>query len=144
MTWDNWIGPWGSRNYDAVRRTILGCDVGADLAAYDVPLESSTPDFRSYVERTDLVIDDLETVNIVTEMWPVIESTKPVKIEIGSQMTPKGPVTWEQPFTFQPGVDRKIACRSLGALHAYRISSETKEPWRLTDIEFHYEPTGVR
>lgn len=142
--WDSWIGPWGSRNYESIRQTLLGVSTAAKLVAYDIPLSSSVADFRSFVERTDLVLDDLQNVNIITELWPVVEGTKPLKIEIGSQMTPKGPVTWEQPFTFNPGTDRKISCRSVGALHAYRISSEYKEPWKLTDLEIVYEPTGVR
>jgi len=158
LTWDNWQGTWdsqsgiwGSRNLTPLDDTVVGVIRDTSELVLLDPQDSADSVFSPTVlERTDFPLLDHREVTTITRVYPHMEGSTPVKIEIGSQDYAFGPVRWKPAVIFNPEQDRKIDLRSTGSLHCFRFTSiDTGTPigsgnWYLSGLDFSYELAGRR
>lgn len=101
--------------------------------------------FNSIIERTDYLIGTLGTTKTIQRIYPRISGSSPVMIQIGSQQSPGGAITWKPPCEFNPNTDRKIDIRSTGILHAFRVYADNvNSSFLLSGLDFEYVEAGRR
>ena len=88
---------------------------------------------------------ELDEVTTIQQIYPHITSPNAVGIQIGSQQSPNGPVTWKPEVTFDPNTDRKVDMRTTGVLHAYRIiARDVKSDFTISGMDILYVQAGRR
>jgi len=144
-TWDQQVGPWGSRRRTPLDDTIVGVN-NQDSSLYIIDPKGfiNTGDISCILERTDFPLEDLNDVTTITSVYPHIQGTNPVSIQLGSQKIAGGPVRWKPARQFIPGQDRKIDIRTTGALHCWRIKSIGTGTFNISGMDFEYVPAGKR
>lgn len=101
-----------------------------------------------FVERLGLTVDGMKdgkptstihTRKQWTRVWPKIVGTEPVAIRLATQELFDGPVTWTDPFTFNPVTQKYFDCHINGIYMGYRVESLTDALFRIEgfDIEAH-------
>lgn len=78
---------------------------------------------------------------LCSEMW-INASGAPLNFFVGVQETPEGPITWGGPFSYAPGIDRKIEPLVSGKLLSWRVESNVSAPWRLNSLELTLQKMG--
>lgn len=146
--WDNTSGSWKQRASTPFDKVVLGLVKNSDNTNKIVMLDSptgfvSTP-FSSMIEKTDIAINGVGSVNTVTRLYPRINGIGKLNIQIGSQLHPGAPISWKPPAVFIPGIDKKIDVRSTGPLHAYRITSVEGTSYSITGMDIEYVEDGKR
>lgn len=149
-TWDNWDGTWdeqegvwGSRKRSPLDDFAMGCTPDHKLLQLDEVVENEAA-VSSVIERTDFPLEGHDNVTTITRLYPHMEGTQPVQIELGSQRYAGGPIQWKPAVTFTPGMDRKVDVRSTGELHAWRVSSTSPGNWTFSGVDIEYQVDGVR
>jgi len=142
-TWDEQVGVWGSQSRTPLDDFIMGVQQCGTVVQLDgvVENEGST---ESVIERTDFPLEGHHQVTTITRLYPHMEGTKPVEIQLGSQEYAGGPILWKPSVTFTPGQDRKVDIRSTGELHAWRISSSEPGNWTFSGMDIEYVTDGTR
>jgi len=152
QTWEDWVGTWetqqavwGSRKRTPLDDTIVGV-IGSDssLKLLEPSDKRDSGPLASRIERTDFPLEGFDNVTTITRIYPHIEGTNPVQIQVGSQDKAGGAVSWKPVATFTPGKDRKIDIRSTGSLHAWRIQSIGEGNWGFSGMDIEYEFAGKR
>lgn len=151
ITWSSLTGSWSSQasTYDTqaaspLSRTVMAVDnTNGDLVIIN-PLISTAVAVDSLIERTDFPLMGMDVVTTITRIYPHMDGTSPVSIEVGSQQFPGAPVSWKPPYTFNPSLDRKIDVRTTGELHAWRIKSIGTGTWSLSGLTIEYSFAGKR
>lgn len=133
---------WGDKNFDSVQDSVL-IAAASDIYKSDLGnlFDGATKTAR--VERTALNIGG---GNRSVEVTGVRVSGKgdPFTVTVGSQQTPRGPVTWGMPRTFTPGEGYRVDARSTGRLITLRLSSTGNVNWRADSLALEYWPLGDR
>lgn len=104
-------------------------------------------DYRSYVERTGLMLTKEPAHKVLRTIYPNItgDSGVEVKVFAGSHSTPDGTVTWNQnPVLFRVGLDREARIHSEGHFLTVRFEEASSKNWKLHDYALEFETTGVR
>lgn len=147
-SWDGSVKTWDDNSttpFDSVLMGIIYNGTTYKFALLDYILGFNSEPYSSIIERTDLAIGGLDTAKIVTRLYPHVVGGSSVKIQLGSQQYPGGPVTWKPAVDFQPNIDRKVDIRSSGVLHAYRImATDVTANFILTGLDFEYQMAGKR
>lgn len=154
--WDGWDSSWdndATSPYDkavlSIVAPVIDSDPDKSTKAKIIGLTSilglNTEPFSSIIERTDLLIGDLSRTTTVQRVYPHIQGSGAVMIQIGSQQAPGGQILWKPPCEFNPNVDRKIDMRTTGILHAYRVYADSiTTNFLLSGIDFQYVEAGSR
>lgn len=101
--------------------------------------------YESVVERIGFALAGLDRVTTIIRMYPHIQGTTPLFIELGSQDFPGALTRWKPGVFFNPGTDRKVDIRTTGELHCFRITSfDTTAEWKLSGVDFEYDIAGTR
>ena len=149
QSWDGSTKSWGDNANSPFDLVTLGLvkvsDTSYKIAALDVAIGFNSAPFSAIIERTDLPLGGIAVTNTITRIYPHVTGASKVKIQIGSQMMPGGPVLWKPPVDFQPNKDRKVDIRTTGLLHAYRITAtDVSSNFILTGLDFEYTEAGRR
>lgn len=154
--WDGWDQSWDNDSTSPFDKAVLSIvapiiaedpanTVKAKLIGLTSIIGLNTGPYSSIIERTDLLISDLSQTTTVQRVYPHIQGSGAVMIQIGSQQAPGGPILWKPPVPFNPNVDRKVDMRTTGILHAYRIYSEdVKSSYFISGIDFQFVEAGSR
>ena len=133
------LASWDNRGYSPISDTIVAAGAKlwkfADIATYD----GVNPVVM--LERTGLRFGQGGQVALIRAVYPRIIGG-PVDVQVGSQMTLAGDITWEEAQSFDPDEDTKIDCTVAGALHAIRFKTDGGESWRLNGYELDIESIG--
>ncbi len=86
---------------------------------------------------------DIGPTNMVTRVRPRMSGTAPVDIYVGGQMAANGPVSFQGPFPFKPGIDEYITCRVNGRSHSIRYETTGNSAWRLAAHEIEWRERGM-
>lgn len=155
-TWDNshesWDGAskaWGDNATNPFDMVMLALakvdDTHYKIVIVDIPIGFISSPYSSIIERTDLPLGGVWGANTITRVYPHVIGGSKMRIQMGSQMFPGGPVLWKEPVDFRPNVDRKVDIRTTGLLHAYRIlASDVNSNFVLTGMDFEYTEAGRR
>ncbi len=144
LTWDNVQRPWGSALLTPLDDTVVGCKSGDGTLHFQDPRDVPDDDVKTRVVRTDFPLEGHRQVTTISRVYPKIEGTEPVRIQMGSQDRAGAPVRWKPPLTFNPGQDRKLDVRTTGELHAWAIESIGKGNWIMSGMDIEYTPNGAR
>lgn len=154
--WDGWDHSWDDDSttpFDnavlAIVPPIIDTDPTKSIAGKIIGLTSiiglNIEPFNSIIERTDFLIGTLEQATTIQRIYPHIQGSGNVMIQVGSQQSPGGPITWKPPCSFDPSKDRKVDMRTTGILHAYRVySNNVTSSFLLSGIDFQYVHAGLR
>ena len=149
-TWDGFSSTWDHDTSTAFNNIIM-CLMPQNgteppkLVSLSSILGTNEVVFNSIIERTDLLISNLDEATTIQQIYPHITSPNAVGIQIGSQQSPNGPVTWKPEVTFDPNTDRKVDMRTTGVLHAYRIIvRDVKSDFTISGMDILYVPAGRR
>lgn len=148
-TWDGSTKSWGDNANSPFDIVQLGlAKISATefkIVALDIPVGFNSSPYSSIIERTDLVLGGIDTTNTITRIYPHVTGASKMRIQVGSQMMPGGPVLWKPYVDFEPSVDRKVDIRTTGLLHAYRImATDVTSNFTLTGLDFEYTEAGRR
>jgi hypothetical protein len=146
-TWNAAQFVWGARSYNPSLVKLLGCDpTNTKLYLYDddTTNQHNLVNPTAYVEKTDIIIDDLDTVKFVNRVYPKIQGSGDITVQVGTQSVPNGAVSWSASIPFTIGTSYKVDVRKSGKLLAYRIQSTGNVSWEFTGIEFEYVHAGKR
>jgi hypothetical protein len=151
LTWDTWVGDWNTQTRiwgSTVRSPLDDTIIGVDRASYQLveldPQDERVTELGTTIERLGFPLEGHDDVTTITRIYPHIEGTQPITIQIGSQDRAGGPVRWKPAKTFTPGTDRKIDVRTTGELHAWRISSVGFGNWSMSGMTLEFEPGPKR
>ena len=149
ITWDGAVKSWGDNATSPFDIMTLGLrkesDTAYKISAIDLPLGFNSNPYSSIIERTDLAIGGIGVTNTITRIYPHVTGASKVRVQVGSQMAPGGPVQWKPFVDFSPSDSRKIDIRSTGLLHAYRImATDVTANFILTGLDFEYTEAGAR
>lgn len=155
--WDGWESSWdddATTPFDNSVLAIVNPVVNPDDPTLNQPAKIigltsiiglNTKPFSSIIERTDLKINNMDTTTTIQRVYPHIQGSTPVYIQIGSQQSPGGAISWKPPRLFDPGTDRKVDMRTTGILHCYRIYvDELDSSFTISGIDFQYVEAGHR
>jgi hypothetical protein len=154
--WDGWDHSWDDDSttpFDnavlAIVPPVVNTDPTKSLPAKIIGLTSilglNTEPFTSIIERTDYLIGTLGNTTTIQRIYPHIQGSGKVFIQVGSQQFPGGPISWKPPREFDIMNQRKIDMRTTGILHCYRIYTDTvTSSFLLTGVDFEYVEAGLR
>lgn len=144
-TWESDTTQWDSDIIKPYQKALLSArPSSAQLIFASETEQYMGSNFTAVLERTGLGVPiganktpDIESVKFFKRFWPRITGTNggTLSIEVGGQMFPDGPVTWQAAQTYTIGSTAKIDCRVTGRLLAFRITSTTAITWRLSGWE---------
>lgn len=137
-TWDTGGDVVWDHSYDdSLRRHILFCKENKLLQG-NVGTTSDGTTLVGYAERSDIAFigrgrDGKWKVEprqnkLITEVW-IKASGAAFRVQIGTQTTVEGAVTWSAPKTFNPGTDQKLDFTVGGRVMAIRFESISTEFW---------------
>ena len=147
--WDGSTKSWSDNATSPFDSVFLGLvkasDTSFKLSLLDFPVGFNSHGFSAIIERTDLALGGIDQVNTITRVYPHISGASKVRIQLGSQMIPGGPVLWKPYVEFTPNNDRKADIRTTGCLHCYRImATDVESNFILTGLDFEYTKAGTR
>lgn len=82
-----------------------------------------------------------DEVMLVKELW-MSGLGSPFKVYIGSQDTSRGPITWTEPFMFNPEVDRKVDPAIPARFVALKFEDAGVGPWEISKVAFEVDGVG--
>lgn len=149
-TWDGFSNSWDGDNATPFDNSIVGLMPATDtqpakIIALNGIIGSNVEPFNSIIERTGLILETLDQATTIQRIYPHIESANTVMIQIGSQKSPGGSVTWKPAVEFNPNTQRKVDMRTTGILHAYRIFvNGVQTDFTVSGIDILYVEAGKR
>ena len=134
---------WGSRQITPLDDTVIGVDsTSSSLIELDPSL--STADLNTVIERTDFPLEGHRQVTTMTRLYPHIEGSGMLDIQVGSQDYAGAPIRWQPPQRFAPETDRKLDVRTTGELHCWRFMSVGTVPFDFSGMDVEYSRAGLR
>jgi hypothetical protein len=131
---------WDARNYNPTAATVV--HTGAKLLKQsDSSLNQGNP-YTCWLERTGLRLGEGGQISLIRDVYPRIVGG-PVQVQVGSQLTPDGVVTWDKAQTFDPETDTKVDVLRSGLYHAIRFKTTTGANWRLDGYELDIDSVGA-
>lgn len=132
---------WTERDFNPVVRTFVSVGESGIFKMDEGLLYGDIPG-ECRAERRGIPLAGNDRQCKVRRVYPLMESSGPVRLSIGAQQSPSAPVDWEALQTFLPGVDSFINVRSTGKLHAWRIETNTAVEWSLYGFRMDYTEEG--
>lgn len=157
IPFDQMVGVFGQRTSNPGASRLVGAIPGGSkrFLLFDEGFSSEGSDFRGYVERLGIplagvgrdgnpILDERNRKSL-TEVWPQIrqQNGTSVDIYVGGQEQLDGPVTWDGPHQFRPGVDEMVDCYAEGRYLAYRIETDDQSQWKLDSLKLNVNDLGM-
>jgi hypothetical protein len=147
-TWDSDPSLWNKQAAGISNKKILAVDY--TNSKFLELNRGNTWDGVPYVTRLERLGVDFNsdsTKKRVKAIFPHLSGTlgSVVDVEIGYEDSPFSGATWEGPYPFRIGIDRKVDCRVYGRNLSIRFSSADDELWALHGYTVQWKPTrGTR
>lgn len=150
--WDSDTTTWDTFTTKPFLRQLIG---SAPALTQIRQLESTNQNdgtsFNAYVERKGMdvmgldryghLVRDQQQRKLIGPIWPRAAGAA-FQVQVGSQDTLEGPITWSTPQTFTPGVDEKVDFAIEAKLWGVRFSSAGSEYWELDGYEVEVSALG--
>lgn len=152
--WDTDNSPWDEFSNPLFIHRLIGAKPSAtQLQHLELTEQFNGSSFESYIERTGLTaygvdnsgkpLMDIDRAKIVRSIYPSIEGTAPIEIQLSTQQVKGGPTTLSPVKVFTPGqrrpcVDFGISCK----LYGVKFRSQADSTWRLASYGIDVEPLG--
>ena len=149
--WDSDLSSWDTFKHKLHERRMLQADpVASKLYFLDdetTNLYAGAPPV-AFIERTGLAIAgsdrrgepkvNFDSYKTATRLWPKMTGG-PVRIRVGGQEYPGGPITWSQEFNYDPATQRYLDFFETHRLLALRIESSADVAWELEGYELELD-----
>lgn len=143
---------WSDRLYNpSLRRLFLGRPSTAGILLADDTTKFEAASMTAYLERKHIGVPfrvseppDLQSMKLMTNIWPRIEGTDGGQIDVylGASPDVDTDPTYQGPFTYTIGSTRQIGCRVSGRLLAVKFQSTTDIDWRIHGYELAVRKQG--
>lgn len=129
-SWEVDATQWSSDAYDPSKEKMVFTSV-LNNTAYSIGSVSTFDgqDFESYVEKTDIYMEDDYQRKGLNAVTPHISGGGSCRIRIGTSELPDSPVLWGDHIPFDIGKDHSIHSRSSGRYISLRFSFTSKQHW---------------
>lgn len=142
-TWEEWTGTWNERQFSPITETLVMASTDTWIYKFNDGNQFDGVNPTCTIERVGLDLGNSSDVHLVNRIFPYAEG-QPFNVYVGAQMSPNDAVVWEGPYSFDPGTDYKVDCRSSGRLHAVRFQSNANVQWAVTGYGIESEYSGSR
>jgi hypothetical protein len=150
-TWDELLdGPWNKGVYNpsvpdvVVYESNLADDAWwVSILALTNTNSDGTPKTCT-AERTGIPLEGADGMAMITEVWPEIAGTIPVRFWVGGQLVDESSPSWDGPYTVTPGQTTSFCPRVTGRFIAIRVESYADGWWSLASLTIHHERAGER
>jgi len=144
--WSDYVDSWSGSTFTATEDAVIMC--GSSLQVWREDNTTTYADGsakRCVAERTGMLLNGATQRVTMKRVYPEIEGSGSVAIQIGWQWEPNGSVNWTVPTTFTIGADRKVRARVTGIPVGLRVSSENPSSrWTLGAVTFEWQKAGRR
>jgi len=144
ITWEMWTDTWGSSLFDPSERGITFGVSGMIFQADKSHTDRNGAPKHCTAERRGFMLADLPQRVTVRAVYPEMEGSATVQIQVGAQWHPGDSVRWTLPQDFRPGIDRKLNVRITGQPTALRVTSHVADGWRLGALSLDITEAGRR
>ena len=153
-SWDDRSGTWdGGAAYNTEGRMVGAFPTLGDIRLMSEGYADGTAPTVSLLERTGLAIVgqaqdgtprvDPDRVKLVTRLWPLISSQGGEFVfQVGAQDTFNGPITWDEPMSFNPDTDEYIEPFIEGKYIAIRMTCTGDYPWTFNGYDLEVKTVG--
>jgi len=141
-TWADWTVEWGELGFNPSSASTVIATEGKIYKADTTGQFDGTP-MTSIAERTGIPIGEQDEFVRIKAAYPRMEGNT-VKIDIGAQKAPDGPVQWNGLKEFTPNVDQKMDVRVTGTHAAVKIQTDCDCEWGMSGIDLEFEPISRR
>lgn len=142
-TWDTDSSTWGESNYNPSKLKILMTSVETDkiyMVSNDSLYDGAT--FKSFLERTDIALDDDRNLKEVISITPHIQGDGTANLYVGSSYIQNGPITWKGPYSYTLGSQFKIDFKLVARYIAVRFEVDSAANWALNGYTFEVTEGG--
>lgn len=115
-----------------------------DSKLYNVLDNDLSSNYNTVLERVFVPLNGYGIVTTIVSLYPIIECSGSVLIEVGSSLVIGGGISWKPAVTFTPATMKKADIRSTGPYQCWRISSIGTTPFTLIGMTIEYENNGRR
>ena len=137
---DNWEGDnnnwnsdatvWGSDSYNpSALKMVFGSAINEAIYLIGDKSTFDGEDFDSYVEKTDIYMDDDLNLKSLNSVTPHVSGSGSCSVRVGSSNTPDGSVRWDDERPFNIGVSHKVDSRTNGRYIAIRFNFNSALEW---------------
>jgi hypothetical protein len=104
----------------------------------------------AYLERTGLDLDEtgapLSLYKVIKAIYPLVVTYDNIDttIQLGSSMTPSGPVSWDPPIVFDPTSAYKIDSKRGGRYLAFRVTVTEPADFEVSGFDADIANGGLR
>lgn len=151
-SWDSDATTWETYTTKPFLRQLVGAVPAlTQLRRLDSTNQHDGVNFSAYVERKGLdvmgldkyghLMRDQQQRKLIRGIWPRAVGDA-FQVQVGSQDTIDGTITWSTAQTFTPGVDQKVDFAVEAKLWGVRFSSATDGYWELDGYDVDVEPLG--
>lgn len=142
-TWDSeFVEAWDTTMYSPFKSYVMGCGQ-SNSAIYT--LDETSDSYNTLLYRTDWIPDsEISSASTILNVYPKIKSSGTVLIQVGSQSHVGANVDWKPAIEFNPNTQRKIAMRTTGKCHAWKILSVGNYAFSMSGLGIEYTYAGTR
>lgn len=152
-SWDSDSEVWGDQLFNPAKLRMLAFQpsTGKLLQLEETQQFDGTP-YTASIERLGMPMfaeqdnqeGEIEVTRnkFIRRVYPIIEGSGPLQIDLGVQRIVGGAIDWYGPFTFDPDSERYIDLRMNGKYVAIQIKSQTSVDWQFFGMEIDYIPMG--
>lgn len=155
-SWDSDTSQWNQGATNPAMPLLLMQDRSAGKRTFLLDYSSGfdTASIPFYLERTSLAlsgtdrngnpVSDTELLKTLTELWPRIESSEGLvlTINVGTQLTPDGAVTWSQDYTYTVGTDIYTPVYQTSRYISVRFSNTSTTAFRIMGYALNITANG--
>lgn len=156
VPWSSMNEPWDIRAYQVGVYKPIGAFPAANrLREVNRGTLLGATAYESYVERRGLAIVgkaqdgsprvDLSSIKLISRVRPLVRASVPVtiKVEVGSQATADGPISWQGPFMYNTADGLAVEPLSSGRFNALRFTGSPTIDWKLYGYDMEVNVLGA-
>jgi hypothetical protein len=153
--WEGDTSAWDERIYgQVIRKVLFGVPSGPSIQYADQGNQFTGVNYTSYIERVGIPFArtddegnpeaDVNVRKLCTELQPRFEASPGTVIDIyvGAHEDVNEGVTWQGPFPFTVGVDKKINPFVVGRYLAVKFQSAANATWKLHEYALEVKAVG--
>ncbi len=147
--WGDVTTPWGNENESYNELFDVSTELVCFYGSSDNMLNAVVPIYTKYLESYQSVVErrgialeyrdrkgnyiaNPKGAKLMTEVWPIIETSGVIKIYVGGHDTFNGEIDWSSDYLFDPLVDDFVPVIASGQYMAIRFVAEDNVNFKLT------------
>lgn len=144
--WNTDTTSWGDSTYNPAKMKLIFSSLENDkiyLIGNTSLFDNSV--FTSRLEKTNIYLDDDESMKVVTSITPHVVGSGSLSIYVAQSAIMGGAVTWSGPFAYNIGEQFKVDCRVVGRYIGVKFEIDSEGDWALNGFTIDYaKNSGVR